>query len=354
MKKYTSFNPGKTWYDTDGNRIQAHGGSVLFHDGKFWWVGENKEKSISERQIWHWGVRLYSSEDLYNWKSEGIILPPTPDDTQSPLHPLSKMDRPHIIYNEKNGQFVMWIKIMAKTEQYMVIAVCDKINGQYTLIGEVRPGGFSSGDFDLVKDEDNGKAYIVFEKVHTSMIVMELNDDYTDVVGTYTEHFYYGRPPFVREAPAVFKRNRKWYMFTSGTTAKYPNPTESAVADDMNGPWTELGISHIDDVKRTSFDSQISTVIKIPGKDMYIAAADRWLVDLPDDMPDMVAVFDTWFDPDKEDLIPKNTTLTNKPTAFAQYVWLPVEFDRDGTPRLRWYDEWRIEDFIKDNQSEMV
>ena len=119
------------------------------------------------------------------------------------------------------------------------------------------------------------------------------------------------------------------------------------MADSMNGPWTELGISHVDDVKRTSFDSQISTVIKIPDKDMYIAAADRWLVDLPENMPDMMAVFDTWFDPDKEDLIPKNTPLTNKPTAFAEYVWLPVEFDDNGVPKLHWYDEWKIEDFIK-------
>ena len=26
MEKYNSFKPGKTWYDTDGNRIQAHAG----------------------------------------------------------------------------------------------------------------------------------------------------------------------------------------------------------------------------------------------------------------------------------------------------------------------------------------
>ena len=39
---YKSIRPGKTWYDTNGNRIQAHGGSILYTEGKFWWYGETK------------------------------------------------------------------------------------------------------------------------------------------------------------------------------------------------------------------------------------------------------------------------------------------------------------------------
>ena len=31
-------------------------------------------------------------------------------------------------------------------------------------------------------------------------------------------------------------------------------------------------------------------------------------------------------------------------TCVADYVWLPVLF-RDGKPEIRWFDEWRIEDF---------
>ena len=70
------FTPGKPWLDTDGNRIQAHGGYMLYEDGVFYWYGENKEKSNTEYEVWHWGVRLYSSTDLYNWKNEGTILEP--------------------------------------------------------------------------------------------------------------------------------------------------------------------------------------------------------------------------------------------------------------------------------------
>ena len=33
---YDSFRPGKVWYDTEGKKIHAHGGSILYADGKFW------------------------------------------------------------------------------------------------------------------------------------------------------------------------------------------------------------------------------------------------------------------------------------------------------------------------------
>ena len=32
---YTSFRPGQVWLDTEGKRIQAHGGSVFYEDGSF-------------------------------------------------------------------------------------------------------------------------------------------------------------------------------------------------------------------------------------------------------------------------------------------------------------------------------
>ena len=97
MDKYTAFHHGNVWLDTDGNRIQAHGGSVMFVDGTYYWYGENKEKTDGTSGIWHWGVRCYSSNDLYNWKNEGIIIPPEPDDPNSSLHPSACMDRPHIL-----------------------------------------------------------------------------------------------------------------------------------------------------------------------------------------------------------------------------------------------------------------
>ena len=97
---------GSPWFDTEGKRIHAHGGSVMFLDGYYYWYGENKEKTTGEDDIWHWGVRCYRSTDLYNWEDMGLIIEPDLEGKVASLHPTAKMDRPHIIYNEKTNQFV--------------------------------------------------------------------------------------------------------------------------------------------------------------------------------------------------------------------------------------------------------
>ena len=33
---------GQKWLDTDGNVIHAHGGHMLFHDGWYYWYGEDR------------------------------------------------------------------------------------------------------------------------------------------------------------------------------------------------------------------------------------------------------------------------------------------------------------------------
>ncbi len=350
MSKRTSIKPGKVWLDTNGNRIQAHAGYMIFVDDTFYWYGENKENVTSEYEVWHYGVRLYSSKDLYNWTDEGVICLPDLENEESPLHPKSKMDRPHILYNDKTKQFVLWMKVMEDggANQYMVIATSETIKGPFCIVNErLQPLGMKSGDFDLVKDDD-GKAYIVFERVHSDMIVADLTDDYLDVTGKYSVHFPRKCPPYVREAPAVFKRDEINFVYTSGTSAKFPNPSEVARFSDFHGEWEELGDPHVGDEKKTSFDSQISCVFKYPyAEDLYIAMADRWLVDMPEGLPSGHDVYAALFDPDADQTY-KDFDLfkyTKKNTSIADYVWLPIKWE-DGVPKLYWLDEWKIEDFI--------
>ena len=352
MMANNSIKPGKPWLDTEGKRIQAHGGSVIYADGKFYWYGENKEKTFNYHDIWHWGVRLYSSDDLYNWKDEGIICLPQPDDLESPLHPKSKMDRPHILYNDKTNQYVMWMKIMGSNNiQYMVVATSESIKGPFKIVNKkIHPGGMNSGDFDLVKFED-GRACLVFDRVHYDMVVIDLTDDYVDTTVNYSAHYYRRCPPYVREAPAVFFRDKKGYIFTSGTTGYFPNPSETACFDDIHGEWTVLGDPHVGDERHTSFDSQISCVFKHPHiEDLYIAMADRWLTDLPDDRPVMTDVYKAMFDDECDKELKEKykdfsfESLSVRNTSLADYVWLPVKFV-NGVPKIHWYDEWRVEDF---------
>ncbi|MEV5025614.1 family 43 glycosylhydrolase [Paenibacillus sp. LPE1-1-1.1] len=355
--KYNSIRPGQIWLDTEGKRIQAHGGSIITVGDTFYWYGENKERTTPESGIWHWGVKCYSSQDLYNWQDEGIIIPPNEEDTDSPLHPMQYMDRPHIIFNERTGKFVCWLKIMKKGgTQESTVLEADHILGPYIMVKHgLRPLNMSAGDFDLVVSPD-GKAYYYFERVHSELICADLTEDFTDVTGYYSTHFPNIQPPFVREAPAYFYRKGLHYLFTSGTTGYHPNPSEVACAQTFHGPWEVLDNPHPDDTSCTSYNSQITSVFKHPyKKDLYIALADRWIPNLPQTSGDafengqqyqkVSEQFNAVFDPGIERVITEedhNDLLVD--TSIADYVWLPVRFD-GKMAYLDWKEEWKVEDY---------
>ena len=346
---YTSIRPGQVWLDTEGKRIQAHGGSIFYENGKYYWYGENKEKTDGKNGIWHWGVRMYESRDLYNWKDLGLIIPPEPDKPDSPLHPTACMDRPHIIYNAATKKYVCWLKIMEKDgSQRSTVLTAGALTGPYTMVRTgLKPLNMSAGDFDLVVAPD-GKAYYYFERVHSETICADLTADYTDVTGYYSTHFPRPYPPYVREATAHFLRRGKHYLITSGTTGYLPNPSEVAMGPSWHGPFEVLGDPCPDDKSQTTYHAQISSVFKVPGKkDLYIACGDRWA---PGEMnlqyQDYKQNFEAIFNPDADQSRLKPTGHSDQAlnTSLADYVWLPFRFDGDMA-YLDWKDEWRIEEY---------
>ncbi|MBR4500319.1 MAG: family 43 glycosylhydrolase [Clostridia bacterium] len=350
-----AFYPGREWPDTSGKPIQAHGGSIIAVDGVFYWYGENKEKTDGKNGIWHWGVRCYRSRDLYNWEDCGLIIPPDEEDEDSPLHPSSMMDRPHILYNRRTKKYVCWLKIMERNgEQTETVLTAKDILGPYVMVRQgLRPLGMSAGDFDLASAPD-GKGYYFFERVHSETIIADLTESYTNVTGYYSTHFPHTQPPFVREATAHFIRRGKHYLVTSGTTGYLPNPSQIAVADSWHGPYRVLGDPHPGDGSQTSFHSQITSVFKVPGKkDLFIALADRWA---PDYMHLRYQDYGEWFRlrfteertreeearmAELQKLLPPDSAMD---TSKARYVWLPFRFDGDKGI-LDWREQWSLDEF---------
>lgn len=350
---YNCIRPGQLWLDTEGKRIQAHGASVFYENGVFYWYGENKEFTSREKSIWTWGIRCYSSTDLYNWKDEGLIIPPEPDDEQSILHPKRYLDRPHIIFNKKYGKYVCWLKYC--DTNHFAVFTADRFLGPYTIIRDfLQPFGRESGDFDLAVDGVTGKGYLYFEADHKDLLAAELSEDYSDVAGTYTVVYENLDPPMTREGVTHFERHGKHYIVTSGMTGYMPNPSEVAVGDDWLGPFVVQGNPHVDDASSASFNSQISGIFKHPEKaDLYIAVADRWAPGyvvtkaLYERLARVVAAN---FDPSIPVELADQMALLQSPmvahtdTSVADYVWLPFRFDGDQA-LLEWHDEWRVEDF---------
>ena len=356
---YNSVRPGQVWCDTDGKPIQAHGFQICEIDGTYYWYGENKADAIMGTNRMFGGVRCYSSKDFYNWKDEGLILAPAEHDYLSPIHYSQKLERPHIIRNPRTGKFILWAKSQAD-DGYFAIFQADRFMGPYTFVRNLQPEGFGVGDFDMYVDPQTGKGYVWFERPHWEMICAELTDDMTGVTDVYSEHFVGQKPPFTREAPAHFLLDGRHYVFTSGTTGYTSNPSEVAVFTDYHGEYRSLGDPHLNDSTASSFNSQITGVIRIPGKkNLWVALADRW------------EPFTTGTDFAKRTFAAKSKAYEHykvqarkakgeEPTVMdrryelvgashavyhAAYVMLPITFDAQGKPTIEWRDEWRLEEF---------
>ncbi len=347
------------WLDTEGKKIEAHGFQVFYNeqDSTYYWYGENKEHTRRGSNVWTWGIRAYASKDFVNWEDKGLIIPPDTVDVHSPLHYSQWNDRPHIVYNKQTGKWICWIKNMSSTVFFVMQA--DNFLGPYEMVNTgLRPGGYGVGDFDLYVDDTTGKAYIWFERPHWEMLCFTLNDTYTDVTSEVSEHFYGLRPPYTREAPTHFMVDGRHYMFTSGTTGYYPNESQVARFDDIHGTYITLGNPHPSDTTRTSYFSQITDVVKIPGKqNLYVVVADRWMPQLmgtmnselitrgfaehhKDGYPAPLNFGGIGYYPDYSQVL--RADWDDIPD--ATYTFLPMQI-REGMPIIEWRDEWSLDDY---------
>jgi hypothetical protein len=305
------------WYDTDGNLINAHGGGMMYHEGTYYWYGECKgDSSYKLPWVENWdcwradagGVSCYSSNDLMHWKFEGIVLPSVPNDTTSDLHPSQVIERPKVIYNDRTKQFVMWMHIDEPEyrKAHAGVAVSASPTGQFQYLGSFQPNGQDSRDQTLFKDDDGRAYHICSSEWNKTMYISLLDEDYTKVSGVYTRNFENQS----REAPALFKREGKYYLISSGCTGWDPNQAEYAVADSILGQWTTIGDPCIGEDAENTFHAQSTFVLPVAGeKGRYIA------------------LFDSW---QKTDLI------------HSRYIWLPIVFEGEK-PVIEWKEKWNIE-----------
>lgn len=316
-QKNTSIKPGETWYDTNGDTINAHGGGILYHKGKYYWYGEYKKGKTILPSWATWecyrtdvtGVSCYSSTDLVNWKFEGNVLPAVKDDPNHDLHTSKVLERPKVVYNKKTKKFVMWAHVESAdySKACAGVAVADSPTGPFKYQGSFRPNGAMARDQTVFVDDD-GKAYQFYSSENNqTLYISELTDDYLKPSGRFTRNFI-GK---AREAPAVFKHAGKYYMLSSGCTGWDPNVAELAVADSIMGPWKVVGNPCTGPEADKTFYAQSTYVQPIEGRSNAF-----------------IAMFDRWKKKDLQD---------------SRYVWLPVVIDEDGKITIPWKEEWTPE-----------
>lgn len=344
--------PGQEWPDRKGEHINAHGGGLLFHEGKYYWYGENRPARGFTTEV---GVEVYSSSDLMNWEDEGVALAVS----EEAGHDIERgciMERPKVVRNPKTGKFVMLFHLELKGQGYAAARVgfaeSDSPVGPFRFIRSLRPnagkwpvdfsrrdirkakklkeadykewwtpewreaireglllardvpGGQMSRDMTVYVDDD-GKAYHIYSaEENLTLNIAELADDYLDYTGRYVRV----APGGQNEAPAIFKRDGVYWMITSGCTGWAPNEARMFKATSLWGPWEQLPSPFVGKDAKKSFHTQGTYIFKVEGtEDGFVFMADRW----------------------------NPRSLKN-----SRHIWLPIGFEADGTPVIRWVDSW--------------
>jgi hypothetical protein len=311
-KKNTSFKPGEVWHDQADEVINAHGGGILYQNGKYYWFGETRGESESR------GVGVYSSGDLYNWKNEGIALAQQKDNS-SEIAIGCVMERPKVIYNKKTGKYVMWFHLELKGQGYNAaragVAVSDKVTGPYKYLKSFRPNGNMSRDMTLYVDDDGSAYHVYSSRDNYDLRLVKLTDDYLSA--TTKDSLLFSNH---REAPALFKYNTNYYLITSGCTGWAANEASLHVSNSLYGPWKLLGNPMKGANADLTYGGQSTYILPIQGKEnAFIFMADRWK---PRDLKD------------------------------SRYLWLPVQF-KNNEPYIDWLDEWSL-DFFKNQPNKSL
>jgi hypothetical protein len=302
--------PGAAWRDTDGKLIQAHGGGILAHGGRYYWYGEDRSNGYVGI-----GVSAYVSDDLLRWKHLGVVLPSA---AYSEKHGNQTIcERPKVIYNPRTKKFVLWFHYdrSGYGDSRAGVAIADKPEGPFQFLGIHRPVESSTyRDMNLFVDRDE-QAYALYagEENYTLHIV-RLNRDWTAPEQPMVEGKTWIRTLIRghREAPAPFIHNGKYYLITSAATGWNPNPASYAVADSLLGEWKPVTNPFVGTGREITFGSQSTFVLPVPGKPgSFVYLGDRWN---PQNLSD------------------------------ARYVWLPFRMKGDGTFEITWRDRWEPKD----------
>lgn len=353
-RKAPAIFPGQKWVDNNGKHINAHGGNIIKDGDTWYWYGErrNTENSYGPMP----GVSVYKSSNLVDWTDCGVALA-TVNEPDHMLEAGCIIERPKVMRNPQTGKYVMLFHHELKGRGYEAARVgfaeSDTPEGPFVFVKSLRPnakswpsdwnrqqiaramalditdykkwwtpewyaavnaglflnrdygGGQMSRDMTVYIDDD-GKAYHIYSsEENLTLHIAELTDDYMNYTGKYVRM----APAGHNEAPTILKRDGKYWMITSGCTGWAPNEARMFWAENIFGPWHQAKTPFRGEKVSTSFDSQGTFIIQLPNADKYIFMADRWS---PDSLSE------------------------------SRHIWLPIQFDANGSPFLEWQDSWTL------------
>ncbi len=305
VKNFSSSGEQITKFDKVGNAVDAHDGMIAYFNGTYYLYGTSYDCGFewNNKTAPFCGFKVYSSIDLASWKDEGFLF-----DAQNQLWQ-TRCDgktygcfRPHVIYNQKYRQYVLWINVYDNVIGYRVFTSKSPV-GPFVEVAEpnlatnknMPAAGLNNGDHDLFVDDD-GTAYLALTdwRAKGSIVIEQLKDDYLSGTGKIAAVITDGQT----EAPALFKRKGTYYVTYSDPNCGYCSGTGTSYksASSVFGPW-----SPAKKISENSCGGQPSFVstIKLREDTIFLYGSDLW-----------------------------NNAAKNE--ALANFYWAPLSFDVDG------------------------
>ncbi len=244
--------PGEPWLDSNGQRIQAHGGGITVWKGVYYWFGEDRSQTNDPDKRY---VACYSSRDLVRWKFRRQVLA-----LADPEHlgPHWVLERPKVFANSRTRKFVMYAHLDDSHYKFarVMVAVSNRIDSQYTFVKSFRPLDQESRDIGHFVDDD-GSAYLIFESRPTKgFFIARLTSDFMNVEKT-------AFIPAPLEGGALVHFGGLYYVVGSHMTGWRPNPNVYATAPAITGPWSDF--SELAPPEANNYESQSTMLLKVAG-----------------------------------------------------------------------------------------
>lgn len=283
---FDSFGNDLVRFDLDGNPLDAHGGQINRFDDTYYLYGETYAcgfQWVRQEPVPFCGFRVYSSPNLVEWKDHGLLFDVSQwDPWQSRCHWWTNgCFRPHVVFNERTGKYVLWVNAYADPVNYYVLE-SDSPTGPFIERGVPRlafnvgagHGQTNNGDQNLFVDHD-GTGYVIYTEWRNfrgDLVIEKLTSDYLSGTGEYARLGTRGS-----ESPSLFERGGRYYV----TASTPPNggyatsATSYFTADSPLGPW-----SGATEISRNSCGGQPFHVSELPsvhGGSWYLYQSDLWL-----------------------------------------------------------------------------
>lgn len=292
-------------FDLSGNAVDAHDGEIARFDGVYYLYGTSYDCGYEwgNKEAPFCGFKVYASTDLRNWEDKGFLFDAKTALWQTRCNGKTYgCYRPHVIYNQKTGVYVLWINVYDNRVGYRVFTSPTPV-GPFSEVAEptlavnadMPVAGLNNGDHDTFIDDD-GTAYLAYTdwRAKGAIIIEELSDDYLTGTGKHVLAVTAEKT----EAPCLFKRNELYYVVYSDPNCGYCSATGSSYKTSRSplGPWSEpVSISSNSCGGQPSF---VST-LKLDNETIYLYGSDLW-----------------------------NNAAKNE--ALANYYWAPLEFTETG------------------------